>query len=92
VFPTLVPITPDDPASEANRAAWDVFAKWDKPMLMLFSDSDPVTAGSDRLFLERVPGTAGQPHRTIEKAGHFLQEDKGPEVATAIADFVAATI
>ncbi|MGN6475414.1 MAG: haloalkane dehalogenase [Mycobacteriales bacterium] len=91
VFPTLVPISPDDPASEANRAAWDVFAKWEKPMLMLFSDSDPVTAGSDRLFLERVPGTADQPHRTIEHAGHFLQEDKGEEVATAIADFIAAT-
>jgi haloalkane dehalogenase len=88
VFPTLVPISPDDPASEANRAAWEVFAKWEKPMVMLFSDSDPVTKGSDRLFLEKVPGTAGQPHRTIEAAGHFLQEDKGPELATAIADFI----
>jgi haloalkane dehalogenase len=88
-FPVLVPIEPDDPASEANRAAWEVFATWDKPMLMLFSDSDPVTAGSDRLFLERVPGTKGQPHRTIERAGHFLQEDKGEEVATALADFIA---
>lgn len=91
VFPTLVPITPDDPASAANRAAWEVFSKWEKPMVMLFSDSDPVTKGSDRLFLEKVPGTAGQPHRTIEAAGHFLQEDKGPELATAIADFIAGT-
>ncbi|HVW79973.1 MAG TPA: haloalkane dehalogenase [Mycobacteriales bacterium] len=90
VFPTLVPITPDDPASAANRAAWEVFAKWEKPMVMLFSDSDPITKGSDRLFLEKVPGTAGQPHRTIEGAGHFLQEDKGPELATAIADFIDA--
>jgi haloalkane dehalogenase len=90
VFPTLVPITPDDPASEANRAAWEVFAKWEKPMIMLFSDSDPVTKGSDRLFLEKVPGTKGQAHKTIEQAGHFLQEDKGEELANAIADFIAA--
>jgi haloalkane dehalogenase len=90
VFPTLVPIEPDDPASQANRAAWEIFAKWDKPMIMLFSDSDPVTKGSDRLFLEKVPGTKGQAHRTIEQAGHFLQEDKGEELATAIADFIDA--
>ncbi len=90
VFPTLVPIEPDDPASQANRAAWEVFSKWEKPMIMLFSDSDPVTKGSDRLFLEKVPGTKGQAHRTIEQAGHFLQEDKGEELATAIADFIAA--
>ena len=90
VFPTLVPITPDDPASQANRAAWEVFAKWEKPMIILFSDSDPVTKGSDRLFLEKVPGTKGQSHQTIEAAGHFLQEDKGEELATAIADFIAA--
>ncbi|HVU61482.1 MAG TPA: haloalkane dehalogenase [Mycobacteriales bacterium] len=90
VFPTLVPITPDDPASAANRAAWEVFAKWEKPMIMLFSDSDPVTKGSDRLFLEKVPGTKGQAHKTIEQAGHFLQEDKGEELATAVADFIAA--
>jgi haloalkane dehalogenase len=91
VFPTLVPIEPDDPASAANRAAWEVFAKWEKPLICLFSDSDPVTKGSDRLFIEKVPGAAGQPHRTIEAAGHFLQEDKGPELATAIADFIAAS-
>ncbi len=90
-FPILVPISPDDPASEANRAAWEVFAKWDKPMLMLFSDSDPVTKGSDRLFLEKVPGTKGQPHRTIENAGHFLQEDKGEELAGYLADFIASS-
>jgi haloalkane dehalogenase len=89
VFPTLVPIEPDDPASAANRAAWEVFAKWEKPLICLFSDSDPVTKGSDRIFLEKVPGAAGQAHRTIEKAGHFLQEDKGPELAGYLADFAS---
>ena len=59
-------------------------------MLTLFSDSDPITAGGERIFQEKVQGAAGQPHRTITDAGHFLQEDKGPEIANAIADFVGA--
>jgi haloalkane dehalogenase len=90
-FPMLVPATPDDPESGPNRAAWEVLAAWDKPVLLAFSDSDPVTAGADRAFLEQVPGTAGQPHTTIEGGGHFLQEDRGPELARVVADFVAAT-
>ena len=90
-FPLLVPTSPEDPASPANRAAWEVFYKWEKPLLTLFSDSDPITKGGERVFQEKVPGAAGQPHRTIEAAGHFLQEDKGPEIATAIADFIDAS-
>jgi haloalkane dehalogenase len=90
-FPLLVPTTPDDPASEANRAAWAVFNKWDKPLLTAFSDSDPITAGGFKVFQDNVPGAAGQPHTTIEGAAHFLQEDKGPELAEVIASFIAAT-
>jgi haloalkane dehalogenase len=88
-FPMLVPSTPDDPASEANRAAWKVLEAWDKPFLTTFSDSDPITAGADRVFHKLVPGTAGQPHTTIVGAGHFLQEDKGPEIARVIVDWLA---
>ena len=84
-FPVLVPATPDDPATPANRAAWEVLSAWDKPFLCAFSDSDPITKGGERVFLERVPGTAGQPHTTIEGGGHFLQEDKGEELARVIA-------
>lgn len=90
-FPTLVPITPDDPASAANRAAWKVLEAWDRPMLCAFSDQDPVTAGNERGFLKRVPGTRGQRHTTIEGAGHFLQEDKGPELAAVVNAFIADT-
>jgi haloalkane dehalogenase len=90
-FPLLVPTSPDDPAAEANRAAWAVFHKWDKPFLTAFSDRDPVTAGGFKTFQENVPGAAGQPHTTIEGAGHFLQEDKGPELAEVIASFIAST-
>ncbi len=90
-FPMLVPTSPDDPAAGANRAAWDVFRQWTKPFLCAFSDQDPITKGGDRVFRAEVPGCEGQPHTTIEGGGHFLQEDRGPELARVVADFVRAT-
>ena len=90
-FPMLVPTSPDDPAAAPNRAAWEVLEAWDKPLLCAFSDQDPITKGADRYFLERVPGAAGQPHTTIEGGGHFLQEDRGPELAAVVDEFVRTT-
>jgi haloalkane dehalogenase len=90
-FPTLVPTSPDDPAHDANVRAWEVLARFDKPFLCAFSDGDPITKGGERQFFATVPGTAGQPHRTIEGAGHFLQEDRGEELAQVVADFIAST-
>jgi len=91
IFPTLVPTSPDDPAADDQRAAWQVLERLDLPFLCAFSDSDPITKGGDRPFRERVPGAAGRPHTTTVGGGHFLQEDKGPELARVILDFVAAT-
>ena len=90
-FPMLVPTSPDDPSAAANRAAWEVLESWDKPLLTAFSDRDPVTAGGDRAFVERVPGAAGQPHTVIEGGGHFLQEDRGVELAEVVNDFIRRT-
>jgi haloalkane dehalogenase len=90
IFPTLVPTSPDDPAAEANRAAWAVFEQWDKPFICCFSDSDPVTKGGDKPFLAKVPGAQGQPHTTVANAHHFFQEDAAPELARIIIDAVAA--
>jgi len=87
-FPMLVPIKPDDPASNPNRKAWEVLKKWDKPFLTAFSDSDPITRGGDAYFHKLIPGTKGQAHRTIIGAGHFLQEDKGEELAELTVDFI----
>ncbi len=89
VFPTLVPVTPNDPASEANRAAWKVLREWNKPFLTAFSDGDPITRGADLVLQGRIPGAEGQPHTTIKGAGHFLQEDKGEELAEVIVRFIA---
>jgi haloalkane dehalogenase len=90
-FPMLVPTSPDDPAAAANRAAWEVLAKFDRPFLTAFADGDPITRGGERIFQRTVPGARDQPHTTIEGAGHFLQEDQGPALARVIADFVAST-
>jgi haloalkane dehalogenase len=90
-FPMLVPTAPDDPASESNRRAWEVLRRWDKPFLTAFSDSDPITAGGDRVLQSDIPGASGMPHTTIQGAGHFLQEDRGEELARVIVDFVGST-
>jgi haloalkane dehalogenase len=90
-FPMLVPIRPNDPASPANRKAWKLLRTFGKPFLCAFSDGDPIMAGRDRLFMQHVPGAQGRPHTTIKGAGHFLQEDKGEDLAHVVVDFIAAT-
>ena len=90
-MPGLVPITPDDPASAANRAAWDVLAAKDIPALVAFSDGDPITAAMGPILQRMLPGAQGRRHPTIADAGHFLQEDAGPELAEAILAFVRET-
>ena len=87
-FPMLVPTTPDNPASDANRAAWKVFTKWQKPFLTTFSNRDPVTRGLEIPWQENVPGAKNREHVRIKNAGHFLQEDKGPELADVLIEFV----
>ena len=89
-MPLLVPISPDNPATEANRAAWEVFKQWQKPLLTAFSDGDPITRGGEKVFQKLVPGAQDQQHVTIKGGYHFLQEDKGPEFATAVVQFIQA--
>ena len=91
IFPSFVPTNPDDPETAPNQAAWRVLETFQKPFLCAFSDSDPVTAGGDAPFLAKVPGARGRQHPTIVGAGHFLQEDAGPELAAVIRDFISDT-
>jgi haloalkane dehalogenase len=90
-MPGLVPITPDDPASEANRAAWATLSASSMPALIAFSDGDPITGPMAPILARVLPGAAGREHPTIENAGHFLQEDAGPDLAAAIIAFIAET-
>lgn len=84
-FPRLVPTRPDDPASDANRAAWASLENWTKPFITCFSNGDPITRGGDRHMQRRIPGAQGQPHTTL-RGGHFLQEDAPQDFARIIID------
>ncbi len=90
-LPLLVPFSPDDPAVPANRAAWDALGRWEKPFLTAFATGDPIFGGADRVLQEHVPGAAGQPHTRLPGAAHFIQEDRGPDLARTVAAFVRAT-
>jgi haloalkane dehalogenase len=90
-MPGLVPVTPDDPATEANRSAWAALTRWTAPFLVAFSDSDPITGAMGPILARAVPGAQGRDHPTIAHAGHFLQEDAGPELARHVVDFVSRT-
>ena len=89
VLPSLVPSSPEDPASADNIAAWEVLERFERPVATAFSDADPITAGGDAPFRSRIPGAAQAPHITIAGAGHFLQEDRPGEVAAAILQVVS---
>jgi haloalkane dehalogenase len=88
VMPLLVPTGPDDPATAANRAAWERLARWEKPFLVAFSDNDPITGAMAPVLRKLVPGTRGLTHPVVEGAGHFLQEDAGQRLGQIVADFV----
>jgi len=89
-FPALVPVTPDDPAAQPNRDAWGILQQFDKPFLTAFSDKDPIMSGLEGIFQSMIPGARGQAHTTIQDAGHFLQEEKGEELAGVVNQFIAA--
>lgn len=90
-FPMLLPTRPDDPASAPNRAAWQVLERLTLPVLTVFGADDRIMAGVERVFQRRMPGAEGQPHAILPDAGHFLQEDAGPELAARVNAFIAAT-
>lgn len=87
-MPLLVPTAPDDPATEANRAAWEVLSAWERPFLVSFSDSDPITGAMAPVLLRAVPGAGGLDHPVITGAGHFLQEDAGAELGGVVGRFM----
>lgn len=91
IFPALVPTTSDDPETANNKKAWETLMQMEKPFLTLFSDSDPITKGGEKVLQKLIPGTKGQAHTIIEGGGHFLQEDKGEEIAKLMIEFIETT-
>ena len=91
VFPLMVPSSRNDPGTSEMRKTFRALRRWEKPALVMFSDKDPILGGLDPIFRHLIPGTAGQPEITIRNAGHFLQEDKGAEIAEHIDAFMRRT-
>ncbi len=87
-FPLLVPTTPDNPESQANRDAWKALMAFERPWLCAFGDSDPITGAAAPIIQKLVPGCQGQPHTTLRGGGHFIQEDCGEELARVVLDWL----
>jgi len=88
-YPSLVPVTPDDPAVPAQLRAWSVFETWTKPFICCFSDGDPITRGGGARFATRVPGARDQAHPGLH-GGHFIQEDDPAAFARIVIEACGA--
>ncbi len=87
-FPALIPFSPDAPGAKEGRDTLHALRADERPTLILWGDSDPVLPLS---VAESFAGAIGRPPpRAIADAGHFLQEDKGPEIGAIVAEWLSA--
>ena len=87
-FPEQVPAEPEHPNTEPMQRVREALGRWEKPALVLFSDSDPIfSPRAAEQLAAHIPGAIGP--EIVAGAGHFLQEDKGAEIGARIARFVA---
>lgn len=88
IMPSLIPTTPSDDGVRQLKRARQVLSTWDKPAIVMFSDHDHVNRGADQWFRDNVPTVKNEPEIIIERAGHFLTEDRGKEIAEHIHEFI----
>ena len=86
MFPTLVPVEIDEPESIKNQKIWEELTKWEKPFLTIFGDEDHIMRGAEKAMQKLIPGAKGQDHSMLH-AGHFIQEEKGEELAELMIEF-----
>jgi haloalkane dehalogenase len=92
IFPLLVPMSPDDPGASEMKTAREILSQWQKPVQVMFSDGDPILGGAVTFFRQLFPTASDQPEITIQGAGHFLQEEKGAEIAGHVHEFIQRTL
>jgi haloalkane dehalogenase len=90
-WPLLVPMTPDDPVADVMRETRARLAEWTRPAFILFAPEDPILGGAQTFFRSLLPTAPDQPTVTIDDAGHFLQEEQGPEIARHTLAFIDRT-
>ncbi len=90
-LPLLMGLTSGSECARINRRTRQALGRFDSPFLTAFSDGDPATRGWAEVLQAGVPGARGRPHVTIAGAGHFLQEDRGSELADVVAAFIGST-
>jgi haloalkane dehalogenase len=89
-FPELVPTELEHPSAPKMLEVREALARWERPALVLFSDSDPIfTPAAAERMAAHIPGAG--PAEIVSGAGHFLQEEKGEEVADRIVRFLGET-
>ena len=85
-FPLILPTTPEMPGAQAGQRTLDAMRADARPKLMLWADSDPVLPlETGRRFAAAIGGELAH---VIADAGHFLQEDAGPQIGELIADWL----
>ncbi|WP_205597667.1 haloalkane dehalogenase [Paraferrimonas sp. SM1919] len=87
-FPQLIAISPDNPGTAANKAAWAKLADFDKPFVTVFGTHDPVTRGMSQVLQKHIPGCRGQAHSKLIGVGHFSPEEAPHELAVQIKKFL----
>jgi haloalkane dehalogenase len=82
-FPRLVPTTPDSSAARIAQRAVTWWSKdWNGETFMAVGKRDPILGPPAMRVLNGIIRNCPEPLE-VERAGHFIQEDAGEEVARA---------